>query len=132
MRRAVAILLVLPALAGCTRASTATEGFEGEEKRVAQVIVDLSEDASRGKQAEACDQRLSVELRDKVAGDSKCADELKKAFEDADAAQLDVEDVTIAGSTATARVSSKDRDRTVTRTFKLVEEDQRWRIDSFG
>ena len=132
MRRAAAILLVLPALAGCTRASTATENFEGEEKRVAQVVVDLSDDASRGRQAEACDQRFSTALRDKVAGDSTCSKELEKAFADADVAVLEVEDVTITGTTATARVSSEDRDRTVTRTFKLVKEDQRWRIDSFG
>ena len=132
MRRAVAILLVLPALAGCTQTSAATENFEGEEKRIAQVVVDLSDDAARGKQAEVCDQRLSTALRDKVAGDGTCAEELEKAFGDAGGAVLEVEDVTVTGSTAIARVSSEDRDRTVTRSFKLVKESQRWRIDSFG
>ena len=132
MRRAAAILLIAPVLAGCTQPNTSTGSFKGEEKRVAQVIVDLSSDATRGKSAETCDQRLSKALREKVAAGKTCASELKKAFEDADAAKLDVDDVAITGTTATAKVQSDNLDSTVTRTFRLVKEDSRWRIDSFG
>lgn len=132
MRRAAAILLLAPALAGCTQAGTATKGFAGQEKRVAQVIGDLSSNATRGKHAETCDQLLSKALRDRIGTGSTCSSELKKAFQDADQSKLDVKRVSIEGTRATAQVASDDRGATVTRTFKLVEEAQRWRIDSFG
>jgi len=132
MRRAAAILLLALALTGCTRGSSATQGFEGEEKRVAQVIADLSGNAAQGKHAETCDQLLSKALRERVAGGAECASELKKAFQDADQSALDVKDVTIEGMAAGAQVTSEDRGKTIARPFKLVEEDQRWRIDGFG
>jgi hypothetical protein len=69
-----------------------------------------------------------------VAGDSSCDDEVKKAFEDADAALIEVDDVTISedGDKATADVHSDDRGKEIRRTFELVNEDGDWRIASFG
>lgn len=132
MRRAAAILLLASALTGCTQGGSATTGFAGEEKRVAQAIADLSSNATRNKHAETCDQLLSKALRGRIGAGASCSSELKKAFQDADQSELDVKDVSIEGTSASARVTSEGRTATVTRTFKLVEEDQRWRIDSFG
>ncbi len=130
-RAAVLLLLLLVVLEGCTQASTAKNDFKGEEKRVAQVVLDLSSNATAAKAAESCDQLLSKGLRGRVGG-KQCASELKKAFDDADARGLDVKQVTISGATATADVTAKNGDTTIKRTFKLVDEDQRWRLDSFG
>ncbi len=126
-------LLAAVSLAGCTQApSTSTDDFTGDEKDVAQVIADLSDDAARNRQAHVCGELITERLQKAVAGDSSCPDEVKKAFEDADAAALDVDDVTITGTDATADVSTKDGDETVKRTFELIKVDGTWRIDSFG
>jgi hypothetical protein len=119
-------------LGGCTQQTTASNDFTGSEKAVAQVVIDLSEDAQRGRQADVCGQILSERLQKAVAGDSSCDSEVKKAFEDADAAQIEVDDVSISGDRATAEVHSEDRKEDVTRTFELVRENGDWRIDSFG
>ncbi len=132
MRRRAVILLLAPALAGCTQTAAQSGSFKGDEKRVAQVVSDLSANASKRKSAETCDQLLSKALRDRLAAGGQCASELRKAFEDADRPSLDVKDVTLTGRTATARVASGDRGRTVSHTFRLVLEDGRWRIDAFG
>jgi hypothetical protein len=134
MRMPAPLLLVavLVGLTGCTQQRSAKNDFRGDEKDVAQVVIDLSDDARRGRQADVCDAILSARLQESVAGDSSCISEVKKAFEDADAATIDVDDVTITGSTATVDVSTDDRDTKVKRTFKLVKEDGGWRIDSFG
>ena len=120
-------------MGGCTQQKTASTGdFKGDEKDVAQVVVDLSEDAARNKQSHTCGEILSARLEKDVAGDSSCPNEVKKAFDDADTTTLDVDDVTITGNAATAKVSTEDGDDTVSRTFKLIKVDGDWRIDSFG
>lgn len=134
MRVLVPVLLGAATLvAGCTQQQpSSTGGFRGDEKAVAQVVADLADDAARNKQSHTCGEILSPRLEKAVAGDSSCPSEVKKAFEDADAAKLAVDDVTISGQTATAVVSTKDRDTTVKRTFKLIKAGGSWRIDSFG
>jgi hypothetical protein len=128
----VSLVLAAFLLAGCTQQTKASNDFKGPEKAVAQVVLDLSDDAARGRQADVCGQILSARLEKAVAGDSSCVGELKKAFEDADTAQIEVDDVTITGDTATAVVHSDDREDEISRTFELVREKGDWRIDSFG
>jgi hypothetical protein len=117
---------------GCTQQQSASNDFTGAKKAVAQVVLDLSSDASRGRQADVCGNLLSKRLEKSIAGGSSCNSEVKKAFEDADQSTIEVDEVTITGDKATAMVSSEDRDEKVKRTFELVREDDSWRIDSFG
>lgn len=121
-------------LAGCASggAATSTDGLKGEEKDVAQVIADLSEDATRQRQARVCGEILTEELQRSVAGSSSCPDEVEKAFEDADDLVLEVDDVTVTGSDATAVVTTGTGDEEVRRTFELVKVGDDWRISSFG
>jgi hypothetical protein len=134
MRSLVPALLGAAALlAGCTQPQSSSTGdFKGDEKDVAQVVADLADDAARNKQSHVCGEILSARLEKAVAGDSSCPNEVKKAFEDADANTLDVDDVTVTGEKATAKVSTKNGDATVSRTFRFVKADGSWRIDSFG
>ncbi len=134
MRNSLPLLLGAAALlGGCTQQrTTSTDDFKGDAKDVAQVVADLSDDASRNKQAHVCGEILSERLEKSVAGSSSCPNEVKKAFEDADAATLSVDDVKVTGTTATAKVSTEDGNDTVRRTFKLIKVDGGWRIDSFG
>jgi hypothetical protein len=129
--RFLAPLCVL-ALAGCAQPATSGGKFTGPEKPVAQVVTDLSNDASRGSETDVCDKLLSARLQKAVAVGSSCANEVKKAFEDADATQLKVSSVTVTGNSATAGVYSTSRKHTARRTFKLVRVGGDWRIDSFG
>jgi hypothetical protein len=121
-------------LVGCTQTTSSTTGnFQGAEKAVAQKVADLSDAGSKRKPADVCGGILSEALRAKVAqGGSSCDDEMKKAIEDVDQFDLTVNDVTVTGDRASARVQSKDRDTKVVRTFQFVRENGDWRISSFG
>ena len=134
MRRSLLPLTVVAglALAGCGPQSSGSTSFTGAEKPVAQVVTDLSGDAQRGKEADVCSKVLSKRLVKAVAGDTSCASEVKKAFEDADSTKIEVDDVHISGDSATVNVHTTDRGKDVKRVFRLVREDGGWRIDSFG
>ena len=126
------LLIPVLLLAGCTQQPAASNDFKGSEKDVAQVVLDLSEAAQRGSHADVCGEILSERLQKAVAADESCVSEVKKAFEDADGAQLEVDDVSIEGETATVDVHSEDPGENAEATFRLVREDDEWRIDSFG
>jgi hypothetical protein len=134
--RAIVALIPLLVLVGCgttTGSSSSSKDFSAEQQKVADKIGDLSTAGSRNKPADICDDIVTADLRGKIATTgSDCAQEMKKAVEDADAFDLDVTDVTITGSTAKATVSTKDRDKDVKRTFTLTRQGTAWRISSFG
>jgi hypothetical protein len=134
MRGSLLPLTVLAGLAlgGCAQQTSGSATFTGAEKPVAQVVSDLSDDAQRGKEADVCSKVLSKRLVKAIAGDTSCVSEVKKAFEDADAVKIEVDEVSVTGDTATAGVHTTDRGKDVKRVFKLVREDGAWRIDSFG
>ena len=134
--RAVAVAIAALALivAGCgqTGGSSAPE-FKGAEKAVADVVADLQTAGSRKKPEDICDKLVTPALKEQIAEDgSDCQEEMKKAVEDADAFELEVTDVTISGSTATAKVKNVQRGEDTQRTFELALADGDWRISSFG
>jgi hypothetical protein len=134
MRPAVATSAVLAALAlgACGEASTAGK-FTGEEETVATVVEDLQRDGERGEADKICDDLLTEELQSQLkAGSASCAAELKKALEDADSFELEVQDVSISGTTATAKVKGPDEGDGVLRTLELEKSGDDWRIASFG
>lgn len=133
-RALLAALLVLAALvSGCTGSASSAGDFEGEEKRVAEVVEQLQSAGETGDAAEICDDVLAKQLRDQIqeAG-STCEQELEQAITDADDFELDVEDVTIQGNTASARVKGRDRGEERVREFEFVREGQSWRATSLG
>jgi hypothetical protein len=135
--RAPAVVLAIAsmlALAGCTQSSTtSTGGFSGAEKDVAQKVADLADDGQRQMAADICSDVLAKTIRDDIAeAGSSCAQEMKKAIDDADNFSLDVTDVTINGGKATAKVKGTSRGKDVIRTFSLVREGGGWRISAFG
>ena len=54
------------------------------------------------------------------------------AIKDADDFDLDVEDVTIDGNQATAKVKGRDGDEDRVREFEFVREGRDWRATSLG
>jgi hypothetical protein len=133
-RALLAVPLVLAALAaGCAGSPSSAGNFEGEEKRVADVVEKLQSAGESGDAAEICDDVLAKQLRDQIqeAGAS-CEQELDQAIKDADDFDLDVEDVTIDGNQATAKVKGRDRGEDRVREFEFVREGREWRATSLG
>ena len=78
---------------------------------------------------------LSRALADKLkaSGGNDCTAEMEKIASDADDYKLEVTDVTINGSTATAKVKSrKGGKKDAETTFSLVREDGDWRLNDLG
>jgi cell division protein FtsI/penicillin-binding protein 2 len=133
-RALLAVPLVLAALAaGCAGSPSSAGDFQGEEKRVAEVVEKLQSAGETGDAAEICDEVLAKQLRDQIqeAG-SSCEQELDKAIKDADDFDLEVEDVTISGKTATAKVKGRDRGEERVREFQFVREGAAWRATDLG
>jgi len=135
MRRPLAALpLVLAALAsGCAGNASSTGNFQGEEKRVADVVEKLQSAGETGDAQTICDDLLAKSLSDRIkAAGSTCEQEMDKAIKDADDFDLEVEDVTIDGATATAKVKGRDRDADRVRTFQFERVGSSWRISNLG
>ncbi len=129
-------LLVIGAallVAGCGGEASSAEKFKGEEARVAEAVEELQEAGERRDPERVCRDLVSRALRDKLgdAGTS-CDKEMEKALRDADAFDLDVEKVTVNGTTAQVEVRGSVGDERKTTTLDMVKEDGRWRAASFG
>jgi hypothetical protein len=129
-----AVLLVFAALAaGCGASASSAGDFEGEERRVADVVEKLQSAGETGDAAEICDEVLASELREEMqAAGANCEQELEKAIQDADDFELEVEDVTVTGNSATAKVRGRDRGEERVRDFEFVREGRDWRATSLG
>jgi len=133
-RALLAVPLVLASLAaGCAGSSSSAGKFKGEEKNVAEQVEKLQSAGQTGDAAEICDDVLSKALREQVeAPGSNCEQELDKALKDADDFDIDVEDVTITGTRATAKVKGRDRGTDRVRELEFVREGPDWRATSLG
>ena len=133
-RARLAVPLVLAALAaGCGASASSAGDFEGEERRVADVVEKLQSAGETGDAAEICNEVLARQLRDEMqAAGANCEQELDKAIKDADDFELEVEDVTISGDSATAKVRGQDQGEERVRDFEFVREGNGWRATSLG
>jgi hypothetical protein len=133
-RACLVVPFVLAALAaGCGGSASSAGDFEGEERQVADVVEKLQSAGETGDAAEICAEVLSRDLRAEMeAADLDCEQELDKAIKDADDFELEVEDVTISGNTATAEVRGREGDEDTVRTFEFAREGSGWRATSLG
>jgi hypothetical protein len=132
MKRRLAILPLL-LLAGCgasTQPSSA-EKFQGDERAVAQKVEDLQQAGERREPEAICTDILARSLVQQLeAAGTTCTEEMQKAIEDADDYALDVQDVTISGSTATVQVRRGDDGPT--ETMEFTQEGGQWRATSLS
>jgi hypothetical protein len=105
--------------------------FTGDERAVAAAVEDL-ESAARDDDSEAvCTKLLHESLLTRLEQrGTSCKSAIDDAFDDADSVDLSVEDVTITGSRATARVTSGTGSNTKTDTLELEKVGAAWRISS--
>jgi hypothetical protein len=132
MKRLLALLGLL-AVAGCGAQAepSSVEKFRGEERAVAQTIEDLQEAGESRKPDDICSEILARSLvRRLEAAGADCVDEMEKAIDDADDYDLDVQHVTISGSTATAEVRRGTDGPTVMMEF--ARENNQWRATSLS
>jgi hypothetical protein len=134
MRHALLTLpLLVAALASGCAASSSSGEFSGDEKQVADVVERLQSAGSKGDAKAVCDEVLAKALRDKMqAPGSNCEQEIDKALTDADDFDLEVEDVTVNGSQATARVTGRVDGADRVREFQFEREGSEWRATSLG
>jgi hypothetical protein len=132
MKRSAALLAAL-ALAGCGAEAepSSVEKFQGEERAVAQKVEDLQEAGEGRNPEDICSDILASSLVQQLeAAGVKCADEMEKAIDDADDYDLQVQDVTVSGSTATAQVRRGDDGPT--ETMEFTKENGQWRATSLS
>ena len=129
MRRPAALTAALTALAlaGCG-AQSGTGDFEGEDKRVAQVVVDLEEAATKSDERRICRQLLTTDL---VRSLGDCNAAVDDALKVADTPEMTVEKVDVTGTTATAEVQF-GRDPDAVRRIELAKEGDAWKLADLG
>ena len=118
----IALLLSIAALSGCTAAgqNTSAGSFKGDERDVAQVVDDLK--GARDPE-EVCSRIFTDAFAKSLeAGGHDCVDEVQATIRDTANTDMDVEDVTITGDRATAKVSQDDK----TATFELQKSGDGW------
>ena len=117
------------------QAASSASDFKGDKKDVADTIEQLQTSASGRKPEDICSDLLARSLVEKLkTSGSDCVDEMEKVTGDADDFELDVKDVTITGTTATANVEGAQgrQGRRRRTTFALVREDGKWRLTDLG
>jgi len=119
-------------LAGCgAEPRDSAKEFTGDERAVAAAVENLESAARDNDSDAACTklfaQRLLTELKQSA---TFCAGAVKAAFKDADALELTVDDVTISGTTARAKVTSGAGGSKRTDMLGLEKVGAAWRISS--
>lgn len=122
-------------VAGCgaQAAEDSSTDFRGDERLVAQAVEDLQEAAQGNEAKRLCDEVLAralVQRFNAAGGQDGCAGAVEDAVRDADSFELTVEDVTVTGQRATARVKAEAGDRDETDTIELVREGDRWKVSA--
>ncbi len=133
LRLAVTGFALAALLAACGSQPSSSSNFSGEEKQVADVVEKLQSDGESRDAKGICEDVLAGSLVKQIeeAG-SSCEVEIDKAIRDADDYDLEVQDVTVSGNTATAKVKGKVGDADQVREFKFVREKAGWRATDLG
>jgi hypothetical protein len=129
----LAVLLGVLAFAGCGAEAqpSSVDKFQGDERAVAQKVEDLQEAGEGRNPEDICSEILAESLVQQLeAAGADCADEMEKAIDDADDFDLDVVEVTISGSTATAEVRRGEDGPT--ETMEFAREGDQWRATSLS
>ena len=134
MRRIALALVVLSfAVSACGAAPADQESKfkNGDQQAIAKLVDELASAGRAGNAEKICTEILARQLVDelKTAG-GNCETELKRAIDDANDYDLQVADVKVTGTTATATVRQGESKKTA--TFSFVKEKAGWRASALG
>jgi hypothetical protein len=135
MRRAfLAAPVVALLLSGCGAAADNQESkfTEGSDQAQIASLVDKLSTAGAARDADTiCTEVLATTLVNELkAANGNCVTEMDRAIKDASDYDLQIVDVKVNGSTATARIAQGDTDARATFTF--VKEKGGWRATALG
>jgi hypothetical protein len=131
--RSAALLCALAVgAAGCGSAPRdSTQEFKGEEQKVAAAVEQIEAAARDDKPATVCDKLFTdARLAALKEQGTSCKTGVKEAFKDAENFDLTVEDVTISGDAATAKIASGTGSGEKTDTLELKRDGAAWKVDS--
>jgi len=141
MRRTHLVLPTLAAallLAGCAPQSgggSNADDFQGAEKDVADTVFEFRDAVAQRDEKKVCDSYFTAELRDEIAAAGKadgrgstCADAIADIIGDIDSTDIEITDVSVAGTKATVEVKTDlTEGEDPVDTFTLAD-DRGWRI----
>jgi len=133
MRAVLAVFVLAFVLSACgsTAPRDSAEQFGGAEKAVAAAVEGMETAAREGDPERFCTQLLSANLLDRLKQQgTTCTTAVREAFRDASSKDLTVEDVSISGDTATARITSGSGSNEKSDTLQLEKVGAGWKIAS--
>jgi len=132
MRPAALLCFLALWLAACgAEPRDSAKEFTGDERAVAAAVEDLESAARDDDSAAVCTKLFAPRLLTTLEqAKTNCATAVEDAFQDADAVELTVDDVTISGTTARATVTSGTGSNKRTDTLELQKVGAAWRISS--
>ena len=133
--RLAAALAIAALAAGCapstSGSSNSTSKFKGDARLAAQTIEDLEAAAKDGDNAKICTQLLAPSLAGRMGASGRtCPKAVDEAVKDADSLDMTVQQVSVNGDTATARVKLETGKKDRIATFHLQRDGNRWKIQS--
>jgi Putative lumazine-binding len=122
-----ALALVLSACGATPRDSA--KDFSGAKRSVAVAVEDVENAARKDDPDAFCTTLLTDGLLAALkAQGTNCVTATKEAFKDADSLDLTVDEVTISGNTATAKVTSGTGSKKKTDTLELERDGTTWKV----
>src|SRR4051812_26319703 len=132
-RTALAVVLVLAStLSACGTVPRQDTKFKNSDQaQIAKLVDDLADAGRRGNAKKICTEILAKQLVDelKTAG-GNCVDEMDRAINDASDYDLQVDNVKVTGTTATAQVRQGKTKKVA--TFAFIKEKGGWRASALG
>jgi hypothetical protein len=117
---------------GCaptTSSNTKLGNFRGDQRQVAQAVVDFQRAANDGDDQRICRDLLAKALAGRLAARGRgCPAVVHEAIRDADSLDTTVQSVQVTGRRASARVKLETGKKDRTTTLSLVLEGGTWRI----
>ena len=132
MRPALLLCVLALLLAACGAAPRdSAKEFKGPERAVAATIEGLESAARENDSKVVCTKLLAQRLLSTLEDQgTNCVTAVKQAFQDADSMDLTVDEVTISGTKARAKVTSGTGGDKKTDTLELEKAGAGWRISS--
>jgi Domain of unknown function (DUF4878) len=136
-KRALALpcaALMALGLSACAK-TVSTSGLSGEAKDAAETIKALQSDVTAGDQKKVCENDLAKALVTKLnAASGGCEQAIKSQLAEIDSLELNIDtvQVTSAGHTADAVVTSVYTGKKRKATLKLVKEGEKWKISALS
>jgi hypothetical protein len=124
------VLALVLSACGATPRDSARD-FSGAKRGVASTVEDLEDAARKDDPGRLCTTLLTDGLLTALKKQgTNCVTATKQAFKDADSLDLTVDEVTISGNTATAKVTSGTGSKEKTDTLELERDGTTWKVSA--